>query len=113
MAEPMNAPSAPVIEAVGLTLLTVSEAGADAPFSPSLTLRVIVTLLGPSPSPSDCSVAAETVASLPYGTRHFVEIARALVGGPHILLLDEPATGLTDAERERLGTLVRRVATMP
>ena len=27
-----------------------------------------------------------------------------------MLLLDEPATGLTDAERERLGALVRRVA---
>jgi len=56
------------------------------------------------------SLAGETVASLPYGTRHFVEIARALVGGPHILLLDEPATGLTEAERVRLGALVRRVA---
>ncbi len=55
-------------------------------------------------------LAGETVASLPYGTRHFVEIARALVGGPHVLLLDEPATGLTDAERERLGAIVRRVA---
>jgi branched-chain amino acid transport system ATP-binding protein len=55
-------------------------------------------------------IAGETVASLPYGTRHFVEIARALVGGPHVLLLDEPATGLTDAERERLAALVRRVA---
>jgi branched-chain amino acid transport system ATP-binding protein len=55
-------------------------------------------------------LAGETVASLPYGTRHFVEIARALVGGSQVLLLDEPATGLTDAERERLGVLVRRVA---
>ena len=55
-------------------------------------------------------IAAETVASLPYGTRHFVEIARALVSAPHVLLLDEPATGLTDGERERLGALVRGVA---
>lgn len=50
------------------------------------------------------------VAALPDGRRHFVEIARVLVGGPAAILLDEPATGLTDAERERLAGLVRRVA---
>jgi branched-chain amino acid transport system permease protein len=56
------------------------------------------------------SLANEPVGSLPYGTRHFVEIARALVATPHVLMLDEPATGLTEAERVRLGTLIRRAA---
>jgi ABC-type branched-subunit amino acid transport system ATPase component len=56
------------------------------------------------------ALAHEQVASLPYGKRHFVELARVLVGQPDVILLDEPATGLTDAERETLMTLVRRIA---
>ena len=55
-------------------------------------------------------LAREQVGSLPYGKRHFVELARALVGRPEAILLDEPATGLTDAEREALTRLVRRIA---
>jgi ABC-type branched-subunit amino acid transport system ATPase component len=55
-------------------------------------------------------LAREQVGSLPYGKRHFVELARALVSRPEAILLDEPATGLTDAEREALTKLVRRIA---
>ena len=55
-------------------------------------------------------VSGAIVKSLPFGRRHFVEIARALVSEPSLLLLDEPATGLTERERERLAGLVKAIA---
>jgi branched-chain amino acid transport system ATP-binding protein len=41
--------------------------------------------------------------------RRLVEIAKTLVGGPKIVLLDEPAAGLNDGETARLRQLLTRI----
>lgn len=47
-------------------------------------------------------LAAEPVGSLPYGFQRKVEMARALVTEPELLILDEPAAGLNDSETMEL-----------
>lgn len=49
------------------------------------------------------------VTALPYGTQKFVELVRALLAQPKLLLLDEPVAGMTAAETERMGQFIRQI----
>jgi ABC-type branched-subunit amino acid transport system ATPase component len=49
------------------------------------------------------------VGSLGAGARRLVEVARAVVGRPKLVLLDEPAAGLPDEETEHLGRVIQKI----
>ncbi len=49
------------------------------------------------------------VSSLPYGTQKLIEIGRAVISRPKLLILDEPFAGLNDQESEKLKEEILRI----
>jgi ABC-type branched-subunit amino acid transport system ATPase component len=52
---------------------------------------------------------ATPVGTLGAGERRLTTVARAVVGRPRLVLLDEPAAGLPDAETESLAEVIRQI----
>lgn len=92
-----------VIDNVALAIAPgrLSRAGAGSDVAAATALLAFVGYTGALHRPA---------AELPHVDRRLVEIARALAGRPRVLLLDEPAAGLTRADTDRLGGLLRRIA---
>ncbi|MEU9145760.1 ABC transporter ATP-binding protein [Streptomyces sp. NPDC048349] len=62
---------------------------------------------------ADCGIGAlgtSYAGGLPVGQARMVELARAVADPPRVLLLDEPASGMSAPEREQLAEVVRRLA---
>lgn len=58
----------------------------------------------------DDSLLRQRVDELPLGLRRVVEVARAVVSGPALVCLDEPAAGLAGPELTRLKNVIRQAA---
>jgi branched-chain amino acid transport system ATP-binding protein len=68
--------------------------------------RDVLGAIGFAGLDADPSARARTLAA---GQRRLLEIARAVVGRPKLVLLDEPAAGLPDQETRHMGEVIRAI----
>ncbi len=54
-------------------------------------------------------LADTPVRDLPYGDQRMTELSRVILANPRLVMLDEPAAGLSEVELQRLGGLVRHL----
>jgi branched-chain amino acid transport system ATP-binding protein len=54
------------------------------------------------------ALSDEAAGTLPIGAARELELARAVVDEPVVLLLDEPTSGLDESERDRLGEIIQQ-----
>ncbi len=88
----------------GLSVLDNVRVGADVR-SGDHTIDDVIYYVGIS------SLKHRLADGLPYGTQKRVELARALASSPRLLLLDEPAGGLSHEEVQELAKFLRRLRT--
>ncbi|MGC4994811.1 ABC transporter ATP-binding protein [Nocardia salmonicida] len=91
------------IQPTGLRMLFADIVGGSAP--PSETIDAALELVGVP------GVADQRPGELTLGQQKLVGVARALVGGSKVVLLDEPAAGLDTHESQDFGRHLRRIAT--
>ena len=80
--------------------IVVSEPSLEAEHRARQRVREAIALLGLE------DVADRQVAGLPFGVLRLVELARAVVTGAPVVMLDEPASGLDNAETDKLAELL-------
>jgi branched-chain amino acid transport system ATP-binding protein len=85
-------------------LLSLPRAGRDERRLRALALQALERV-------GAAQVADARPQGLSYGMRKKVALARALVAEPKLILLDEPASGLSEIELAELGALIRDLAT--
>jgi sulfate-transporting ATPase len=91
-------------------LLVASEAGSWSAYATDLLHPSVPRLANNAEAAvSDFRLTSDltrTPRDLPYGRRRLIAVARAVAADPSVLLLDEPASGLGESEREELAILI-------